>query len=163
MSFVTINNTSIKLSNIKNFGISSKSVEYASVYLMEKKKIKESKRGKGIRAAFNGVLLIANIVDGTSDYFRRYKYELVSLTPHIKLPSNEYEIDTYYLKNEDGSISKKTSVDDDTFRDDNTKFCEFSFKTTKYLYITTFQNDNYRFHESQIDVEKEHQKLKYLL
>lgn len=181
MSFVTINNTSIKVSNIKNFGISSTLKNEVVYYLMEKKTLPdESKTSKVTRRGFSviatALLTAVNIVEGTrgSSFVppaTYCKYELVKIKKFSKkyfdIPkSSAYKagdtgpvIDAYYIKNKEGKIELLNKLDEDTRYGFEDSVTDSNVVERRYLYITTFQNDNYQFFDYEIDLDKEHKNL----
>lgn len=146
MSFVTINNTSIKLSNIKSFGVSSTYDRFMDIQIYELIEPKKDSKwfSKALHYLFNETL------KPTGEYIRMNNKEYYNILNYERRVP-------YYIRDENKELKlRKTGERDGVMPviDDKNKKGK-----SKYLYITTFQNDNYQFFDDQIEVNKEHKKL----
>lgn len=150
--FVAINDVRIRVNNIKNYGVSeeisylSKVYRILDCYRCEKERIEKNieinkeeyewvKSGKDapIYALFNEADEDVFYDDYIGDYYADF----------IEVPEG---IICHAIEREDfetaGDIMIKAVPSD--------VWCE----EKKYLYITTFQNDNFQFYDDEIDVEQ---------
>lgn len=171
-AFVNICGNRIKVSNIKHFGISSENKYYANVY-----KVKMEKRG-GVGFAGAMFLLVFNQSVPEPTYFitekklTNYKNEIseeeytnikrgVKMPIYLQVDSNEMDkshskfefvedlIDgTYIVKSISKSVYTEGKIEVEATPDDVFKV------ETRYLYITTYQNDNYTFTENECDIDE---------
>lgn len=152
MSFININNTSIKVSNIKSFGISSTTKRYIDLQIFEKTE------RKGFLGVLGFAISIAAGGTGSSmtptEEYKRLSYEKYynrlgfNTTPYFYRENKNSEVQLLntperHITEEGPKIGRKTV-------------------TTRYLYITTYQNDNYQFYDDQINVDKEYKNIKNL-
>lgn len=148
-AFVEFGNTRIKLSNIKNYGISSVPVYYAKVF---DKVAKGPQKTRILGLPYNDPFvwvdtgltvrlsdskteaekLMEKWIEGRGMYANEYAYRLACC-----------KIKRYVREN--GVISDTAA---------EAKFEDVtSCKTVEYLFVTTFQNDNYRFFTDLVDFD----------
>ncbi|MUK88418.1 hypothetical protein GMD78_08445 [Ornithinibacillus sp. L9] len=149
-NFISINNTNIKVSNIKEFGISLshkiKAIK-VPVYKMNPDYVKSKERaGKNI---LKKLLLPEKYINAGT-----YKEIFIEKFEKYTIQGNEfrYSRDVYELP----YIFIKQSETKDVKHDGYTRIDadEAKFVYWKYLYITTYQNDNYKFYEHDINIEE---------
>lgn len=146
-AFIEFGNTRIKLNNIKNYGISSIPVYYANVFVG----VEQEKKWRG--------LLKEKTVTVTTEWIKTGKtirLSDVSLADAQAVLGNKQ----YVIKN--GEITIVDASVNAFLRSDELIIC----KDVDYLYVTTFQRDNYRFLADLVnfDVHKKCQEIdKYLL
>lgn len=178
MSFVTINNTSIKVSNIKNFGISSDLKNEVVFFLMKKKALPREKKRSTVTRIGGGIFknVIANVISATEGggggYIssNRIDYELIKdkimAKKYLDISNRGYtagddgpEYSAYFMEDSKGDIVEFHNLDRDTRFGFEGSVTNSKIVKCRYLYITTFQNDNYKFYDYEIDVDKEHKNL----
>lgn len=149
-SFVEFGNTRIKLSNIKNYGISSAFIYYAKVF----EKVEKEPEKKGLLW-----LLTETPVEwvDTGERIRlcESKEEAEKLMEKWvktdrKLYANELDYRATCCKVKRYLRTNGVISDDATAsKFDDVVECN----SVKYLYVTTFQNDNYRFYVDTVDFD----------
>lgn len=149
MSFININDTNIKLSNIKQYGVSSE-YRFRDIPVYEKV-YKDSKPYKPSKLNF-----IKRFFDSYHEYDFTGEYKRLDITENYI--SSLINGDVFYCVNK----SNEGGLDIINFKDITAKFNpELKPKKIihKYLYITTFQNDNFRFYDYEIKVNEKHREL----
>lgn len=150
MSFINVNDTNIKLSNIKQYGVSS---EYRfidiPVYEQVYKFPEPSKPSKlnFIKKFFNSY----TEYDFTGEYKR---LDVLNSNYNESVKNGEM----FYCVND----SKESGLEMINYNGITDKFNpELKPRKIiyKYLYITTFQNDNFKFYDYEIEVEEKHKEL----
>lgn len=164
-----INNDAIKLTNIKSFGIGSTDELYKvriPIYHYDESK---EKTGSKVSRAFDNFiyfLQIANDVEGERPEHWKNKLTFINKYKEIECSlSRNYYQDS---KKQVHAIIENEDVQHEINKEDlkNYNFDIIKkpiYYTTKYLYITTFQNDNYRYHSNEINVRKEFNRLKKMM
>lgn len=150
MSFININDTNIKLSNIKQYGVSS---EYRFIDVPVYEKVyKDSKPYKPSKLNF-----IKRLFDSYHEYDFTGEYKRLDIITGNYIPSL-VNGEVFYCVNK----SNESGLDIISFKDITAKFnpeLKPNKIIYKYLYITTFQNDNFRFYDYQIKVNEKHREL----
>ncbi len=170
-TFVNICGNRIKVSNIKHFGISSNIKYYAKVYEASID-FKGSFAG-GLARILTGIGTLYEINRNCEDYNRweisegeyldiknglkrpiyllidKDDIDKIKLKRVCSLDDGEsylvksQEVSTYELGVEQKGSILITSTPDDVFEE-----------KTRYLYITTYQNDNFTFYEDECDIDE---------
>lgn len=142
--FILLGNTRIKIGNIKDYGISSKMKDYEKIY-----EVVERSGGIVLKFLLGNIKLVWNgeVEKITADRWN----ELSESSKHSQEVRNEhvrywYEYTYKRYKNEKGEVV--TANDLGAVATLENSVVE---KEIKYLYITTFQNDNFRFYEDEVD------------
>ena len=121
-TFVSFGSVRIKYSNIKNYGISTFKRYYKKVFVWEGEEFDDM---DGFRKTAQVILTIPSILLlGVDADFRKGKYVWKGELNEIDV--NEYEREVE--RNSDAYIEK----------------------TLRYLYVTTYQNENYQFKEDEV-------------
>lgn len=159
-NFISVGNTNIKVSNIKEFGVSySSNIKAIKTPIYERNQEYFDKKVAAGKNPLKHILLPKKIINTAlyvevpksefeirrrkgGDYFSDYDeyvlpYVLIRITP------------TYNEKD----YSRITIINEN----------DVKFIYWKYLYITTYQNDNYQFYEDDIDIDETTDKLNELL
>lgn len=159
-SFISINNTNIKASNIKEFGISQSDEVKAlkvPIYKLNPEYYKTKERaGKNI---FKKLFLPEKYIrTGTFEQILEKEFEKFTIQGNEFRDSRKvYELPFILVKQ---SKTKNIKFDEYSTRIDKD---EAEFVYWKYLYITTYQNDNYQFYEYSIEIEEVLSQLKELV
>lgn len=149
-NFISVHHTNIKVSNIKEFGVSQstrmKAIK-APVFKLNPAYVR--KKDMAGRNLFKKLLLPDKYLE-TSEYKDVPKEEFNKVT--IKGNEFSYDHDEYRLP----YILVKTVTGIVKDNDRYTRIDEGEAKKVyrKYLYITTYQNDNYQFFEDDINIEE---------
>ncbi|MFD2831063.1 hypothetical protein [Corticicoccus populi] len=154
MKFFTVGNTSIKIANIKSFGIGITQQRYTDVQIYENKSSKTKSKGEHAASIFWS--LYALVESRGESLFAPTKY-LIGTGEYKRMLCENDDGSFYYREDKNSSPILTNSEDLDTSSSPRTKSVK-----TRYLYITTFQNDNYQFHEDTININEVHNKLKNL-
>lgn len=135
-TFIAFGDVRIKTSNIKNYGLSTLTRYYVKVY---------------------------GFVENDSDGWLKRNFSLKAYASYWRYIGIDAEMDekTYlshqkhnfsdgckYVKNKDGSISQTQ-----TNCPVSLSPSDFSTKNVPYLYVTTYQNDNYTFYQDEVDFD----------
>src|SRR5690606_30932502 len=146
--FISIGNTNLKVSNIKEFGVSSssyvKAIKAPIFQLNPEYVAKKQSAGSNI---FKKMLLPGKyIMTEQSKEVSRSEFEKVTFSGNTS--REEYRLPYILVKTEGNNLVKDhnryTRIDAD-----NAEKVYW-----KYLYVTTYQNDNYRFYEYDIDIDE---------
>jgi cold shock CspA family protein len=148
--FISVGNTNIKISNIKQFGV-AKSEEIKGikvpVYRLNPEYVR--KRNEAGNNIFKKLFL-------PSKYLKSEEYVEVRISEFSTYEvAHEYRSPSLYYKLPYLLVRTSTTKIDKDY-EFITKIEEYEAKFTywRYLYITTYQNDNYKFYENEIDIEK---------
>jgi cold shock CspA family protein len=156
-TFISVGNTNIKVSNIKQFGVAySDKVKAIKTPIFEKNPEYFEKKNKAGKNPFKHLFLPDEFsetgfftevrrsefhtrkIEGNEFRYSYLRYELPYILVRITPKTNE--------KNH----NKRTIIHED----------DVKFTYWKYLYITTYQNDNYTFYEYDIDIDETLSELK---
>lgn len=149
-NFISVHHTNIKVSNIKEFGVSKsttiKAIKAPIFKLNPEYVRKKDMAGKNL---FKKLLLPGKYIE-TGEYKEVSKNEFTKVT--IKGNEFSYDHDEYRLP----YILVKTVAGIVKDHDRYTRIDENEAKKVywKYLYITTYQNDNYQFYEDDINIDE---------
>lgn len=150
-TFVDFGSARIKLSNVKNYGISSTKVYYAPVFKYvertEKKQTLFGEKDKKTRQLIDSGERI-RLGETLSEAAQKWKADGMTSSGGgtFGVYSMSYSCYFYQYVKEDGKLKQGYS---------STKSIEEAAecKTVEYLYVTTFQNDNYRFFADVVDFD----------
>lgn len=148
-TFVDFGSARIKLSNVKNYGISSTTVYYAPVFMyVERTEKKQTLFGEKDKKSWQLVDSGERIRLGEtlSEAAAKWRADgMTSSASGLAAVSAPYLWYYQYVR-EDGKLRQGYS---------STKSIEEAAecKTVEYLYVTTFQNDNYRFFADVVDFD----------
>lgn len=158
-NFISINDTNIKVSNIKSFGVStSKHIKgiMTPIYKVNPDYVrKESAAGKNI---FKKLLLPTKYIDsGTKKEVAIDEFKKVTIKGNEFTYSRDvYDLPYFLVRVSTTRIDKfdgRTRIEAD----------DAEYVYWKYLYITTYQNDNYRFYEDEITIDEVLEELNELV
>lgn len=156
-AFVEFGDTRIKMSNIKNYGISSAPVYYARVF--EKIETEPAKKGLLWLIAGNPITWRDTGECIRLSESKEEAEKLMERWVHVK---GVYSSEAHYRE---VCCKIKRYVKTNGVISDGETAAKFedviTCKTVKYLYVTTFQNDNYRFYVDMVDFDI-HEKCKEL-
>jgi cold shock CspA family protein len=149
--FISVGNTNIKISNIKQFGVAESEERKGikvPVYRLNPEYVR--KRNEVGNNIFKKLFL-------PPMYLESEEYVEVRLSEFsiYERAGNEFRPSYYYYELPYLFVrTSTTKIDKDhqfrtIIREDEVKFSYW-----RYLYITTYQNDNYKFYEYEIDIEK---------
>lgn len=152
--FISIGNTNLRVSNIKEFGVSLssevKAIKAPIFQLNPEYVAKKQSAGSNI---FKKMLLPEKyIMTGQSKEVSRSEFEKVTFTSR-----EEYRLPYILVKTSGNNLVK----DHNRFTFIDADKAEKVY--WKYLYVTTYQNDNYRFYEYDIDIDETRSRLNELL
>lgn len=159
--FIAINDVRIKASNIKNYGVSEDTKYLAAVYKIKYESIgfifshteySKEKTDKKVVIDKNEYDWIKN--NGESPIYGLFDEDdsNVYIGDSANVPEGvichaiEKRTDQYGFTYAGDTMIKATPED---------VWCE----KKKYLYITTYQNDNYKFYENEIDIDEVMKKI----
>lgn len=137
--FILLGNTRIKLGNIKNYGISSERVKCEKIY-----RLAEGEKDGLLAAMLRNTDLVWEKEVEELTYDREYQFEI---SDHDHKNREEFPRVTTYkrYRNKNGKI-----VDSHSIATMDNSVVEIK---RKYLYISTFQKDNFRFYEDEVDFD----------
>lgn len=169
-----IKDDAIKLSNIKTFGIGTGCVYEISVPIYERYKtvrdsrwFKKTLRGLG-KFAWTLTAVATDTNLGNLDFM---KTTLIFTNQYRKIKYSGTKQSHLNSKNATHAIIIDTLNNNNEYTLNHSKFNDYFidkekkpiYRHEKYLYITTFQNDNYRYYNNEIDVKKEFERLTSLM
>lgn len=142
-AFISLGNVRIKLSNIKNYGISICNSYYYKVYEFDselaKRIAEESSKKRGLFRA------MSNFFSDRPYEWRGKKIYIASFSKEVALKRagiDPYDAHDYsprsYRQEPDGTLERDY-------------FDDFLEVKEKYLYISTYQDDNFQFPEGAVD------------
>lgn len=141
--FLRIGDTRIKVGNIKDYGIEYETVFYEKVYTKTRKAYSKT-MDVALRLAGFG----KPISNPESDYDLAWDGETVRIDEIRYLELSSELRKTYKMVLDDNGVAKEMVGFNATIKDVVEKEC-------KYLYLTTYQNDTYKFYETDVDFDLE--------
>lgn len=157
-TFIQFGDVRIKLSNIKNYGIDTCNASFVKVYEYDAQIVKEHERKQADIKKAGGLRALFYIPWSVDPYVWKGKRAYISAS-NKRTESFNGDVSEYwpsYKKNEDGTIELDYQKTDD----------EVITEQQHYLYVTTYQGDNFRFieHETDFDIFEKCKELdKYML
>lgn len=158
--FFQIGSTSIKLSNIKTYGIATDPNDTFVIYREYDKKVTKQVRKAGLfrkkekikKRTERGQVIVEKVIGRclNSGYENRGNYYAID-PKHCYCPEYIDDMDDYLIFT--GSMKISPNYFD----------YKWSAEPKRYLYVTTYQNDNYRFYETEHNVDKIQMDLKKCL
>lgn len=129
--FIVLGNTRIKVGNIKSYGISNKKrITHEKIYT---------------RKYTGDIGFLLSILSGGDCYYFEWEGDMV---PFTKERARELKEDGFMYRryrNENGEL-----VDDEQHYLEDDDLIE---NECNYLYVTTYQNDNFQFFENEVDFD----------
>ena len=147
VNFVKIGDNRIKISNIKNYGVSTKNLFYQKVY-----KVVEERTLLQRLLTSREWIETENLVNINEVDAENIKNGIQPLCVYRKKGSTissqkDFNGNMFYVNAEkDGNYYLR--IDEASAR-----ITDLITKSVRYLYITTFQNDNYTFYEDEVDID----------
>lgn len=133
-TFIKLGNIRIKLSNIKNYGISYTSRERLKIISKEEfEKLKKEEQINNSKKRLNKIKRPKNI-----------KEKILKKIPFRNIPTSEYQKSYEKYREEYTHRYQNASAEY------KKNYFELENYSIPYLYITTYQNDNYKFHEDKV-------------
>lgn len=159
--FIAINDVRIRVSNIKNYGVSEEKKYFSKVFELDSYYNRESRAEMNIEITKEEYEWVKSGKDAPAYALFDENDENVLYDDYL----GNYYAD--FHKVPEGIICHAISTEDSfldgeimTKADPSDVWCE----KKKYLYITTYQNDNFKFYDDEIDVEQTIKKIdEYLL